>query len=126
QRVVKNESPRKFIGRNTGGRREALALAKRNEMIPPGDPVARCIDSGLQVVVSGRTIEVMTHVVFACPKQLDRSADDFGNVRALNHVVVGEASPEASAHAREVDGDVLFADAKRFRNLAPAAMRRLS
>src|SRR5690242_4941953 len=47
-------------------------------------------------------------------------------MRAFNHVVIGEAPAETSTHAREVNGDVPFTDAERFRDLAETTLRRLA
>ena len=53
---------------------EALAFAEGDEVIAPGDELARRVDAALEVVEAAGPVEVVLHVVFARPQQLHRHA----------------------------------------------------
>ena len=76
---------------------ELLALAEGDEVIAPRDQLAGGVDAALEEVEAGGTVEVVPHVVFARPQQLDRHADLLGDPRRLHHVVVGQPAAEAAA-----------------------------
>src|SRR6185503_9333603 len=51
-------------------------------------------------------VEIVRHIVFARPQQLDRDAYRFGDPRSLDHIVVAKTPAKAAANAREVKLDV--------------------
>src|SRR5258705_10838365 len=95
-------------------------------MVTPGNQVAGSVEAGLERVITCWTVKIVAHVVFARPQKFYGRASHLGNVSAFDHVIVGQTPPETSAHAREVNGDVLLRDAQRFRHLSEAALRRLA
>ena len=95
-------------------RRELLALAERDVVLAPRDQIARRVEPALEEVEAGGTIEVVPHVVFARPHELDRRpVHDARDPRRFRHVVVEDAAAEAAAGAHEVDGDVALGHAER-------------
>src|SRR5712675_3466325 len=95
-------------------------------MVTPCNQVAGSVEACLERVITRWTVKIVAHVVFARPQKFYRRAGHFRNVCALDHVVVRQTPPEASAHTREVNGDVLLRDAQGFRNLPEATLRRLA
>ena len=55
------------------------------------------VDAALQEVEARGPVEVVPHVVFARPQQLDRRAHLLGDPRRLDHVVVVQPPAEAAA-----------------------------
>lgn len=81
-------------------------------MIFPRDEFAAGIDAAREEMVACGAIVVVMEVIFAGPKKLDRNADFFGDGASFEHVIVGEATAEAAAHALQVDDDVIFRNAE--------------
>src|SRR4051812_42978494 len=75
---------------------------------------------------AGWTIEVVAHVVFARPLQLDRLADDLCDPCGFDHVVVGQSSTEAATNARLVNRDVGIGHTQRLRHERASRLRRLA
>ncbi len=71
-------------------------------MVLPGDQGTGRVDAAFEVVEAGGPIEVVAHVVFTRPQQLHRDADDAGDPRGFDHVVVAQAPAEAAADAHHV------------------------
>src|SRR4029450_13897251 len=90
-------------------------------MIAPANDLARFIEAGLQILKAARSIEVVTHVVFARPEKLDRGIDLLRDPRRLDHVIVGEATAETAAAALQMNGDRRVRNAECFGDEAAAA-----
>ena len=97
---------------NVGRIAELVALPVADEVIVPGDDLAGGVQAGLEVMEAARTVEIVRHVVFASPQELDRHADGLGDPGGFGHVVVGEAPAETAAGAHLVLDDVAFGDAQ--------------
>jgi hypothetical protein len=113
QCVVRNETPWEFVSIDACRARKVLAFAKAHKVIAPCHHFACRIDAALQEMESGRTIEVVAHVVFACPEELYRTADELGNPGRLDHVIVVETASETAAEAGQMNRDVTGRNAER-------------
>src|SRR5882762_9399522 len=69
QRVVRNEAPGKFIGRNPGSGCEFLTFTEGNEMVTPGNQVAGSVEAGLERVITRWAVKIVAHVVFTRPQK---------------------------------------------------------
>src|SRR5262245_18301837 len=65
---------------------------------------------------SRRSVQVVGHVVFTGPRQLDGHADLFRDRCRLDDIVVAEAATKTTANAREVKFDVSGSNAQRSRH----------
>ena len=63
---------------------ELVALAVADEVIVPRDELAGSVEAGLQVMEPAGPVEVVGHVVFARPEQLDGHADDCLAIQAAS------------------------------------------
>src|ERR1044072_3847135 len=78
---------------------EASDCSGRQSVIPgQGTPVPS--DSSLHPVACGRAIEIVGHIVFARPHQLNRLANGLRNLCRLGWIVCHVATTEATAHQR--------------------------
>src|SRR6266496_4381297 len=94
-------------------------------MIAPRNELARRIDTASEVVETGRPIEVVLHVVFTRPQELDRHARLFGDRRRLHHVVVAQATTKPATTARDVDRDVRLGNIQSAGDESATALRLL-
>ena len=76
-------------------------------MVIESDHPAIVIDTRPEIVPCGRAIEIVAHVVFAGPLQLDGATDFSCDPGSFDHEVVPQAPPEAAANAFQV-GRVFF------------------
>ena len=65
-------------------------------MILPRNEFTIRVDRALEVVPAARAVEIVLHVVFACPQQLHRYTYFFRDVRRFVHEVVVQASTEST------------------------------
>ncbi len=127
ERVVLDEAAREVGARVPGLRRDGGAAAVRDEVIAPRHDMAGRVESAFEEVEPARAVEVVPHVVFARPLQLDRRAVHFlRNPRGFDDVVVGEPAAESTTTAQLVHGDVGFGDAERARDALERVARRLA
>src|ERR1700736_4274065 len=100
----------KFRGKLVRTQRQAagdlVRLAERNEVIAECLYFSLRVETRLEEMKSGGTIEIVLDVVLPIPQQLDRCADLLGYPCRLDHVVVHEAPAEAAAATSHMDGDI--------------------
>src|SRR5690242_20605511 len=65
------------------------------------------IEAGIHDITAGRTIEVVSHVVFARPEELDGLVNCLRNEDGFRREIEshGPLSPKTAAYKRGVDGD---------------------
>ena len=76
-----------------------------NEVIGPSDDSSLLIDSATHAAHAGWAIEVVLHIVFVCPDELDRRGDVTRDLSGFGLEVVLDAPAEASTHEGGVHGD---------------------
>jgi hypothetical protein len=85
--VVRDEARRELDAgmiRRVGEALLALRIVTvADEVVAPGDKLARRIDTRLEEMEAAGTIVVVPHVVFARPQDLDRHTDLLGDRRGL-------------------------------------------
>jgi hypothetical protein len=84
------------------------------DAIGPRNKISFPIDAAAETVHAGRTVKIMSEVVFAGPDELDRSLDVTRDLEGLVIKRHAEAAAEASTHEGDVDSDVAFVDAEDF------------
>src|SRR5205823_10512997 len=94
-------------------------------MMSPRDGLALRIHSAGNVVIGGRAIEIMLHVIFASPHQLDWFPDNLCYLRGLDREVGHVTTSERSARKQRMNNNALRCDARDlgYRRLHP--LRRL-
>jgi hypothetical protein len=90
-----------------------IAADCANEVAAPRGQLTVGVEPAGEPVEAAGPVEVVTHVVFARPLQLDRHADDLRDPGRLDRVVVREAPAEAAAGAQEVRRDLVRRDPQR-------------
>ena len=88
----------------------------RNHLEAHRRGLAVLAEAGGQRVHRLRPVEVVRHVVFARPQQLDRLVDGLGDLRRLDDVVDVDAPAEAAAEEGGAKGHVFGLHAERFRD----------
>src|SRR6202023_384640 len=118
QRSAELEIRHEFRGKLLRAQRRAVGelvpLAEGYEVVTEGRYFPLGIESGLEEMKSGGTIEVMPDIVLPIPQELHGRADLLGNPCRFDHVVVHEAPAEAAAATSHVDGDVRLIEAESF------------
>ena len=71
------------------------------------------VQPGLQLVHTHRTVEVMRHVVFTRPQQLDRPSHGFGDLRRLHDEIKLNPAAKTTAQERRFQIDVFRLEAQR-------------
>ncbi len=74
-----------------------FVVAIGDKVIAPRDHLARSIHSAFEEVESAWPVVIVLHVVFTSPDKLHRHARLHGDVRNLNHVVVGKSAAKRTA-----------------------------
>src|SRR5580698_2747022 len=113
QRIVRDEALREFSWAHGSGGNEPLAFTVADEVIAPGDQLARGIETCLQVLEASWTIIIVRHIVFTGPEQFHRKAGLLGDERGLHHVIIVETAPESASAADHMDGDFLVLQSQR-------------
>src|ERR1700676_5081958 len=72
------EFRRELVGVHVRARRSLAVLAERDEMIAEGLQLSSGVETRLEEMKAGRTIEIVLHVVLPIPQQLDRRTRLFG------------------------------------------------
>src|SRR6266436_8312228 len=95
------------------------------EMLPRGK-IALGIESAGKMVIRGRTIETVLHVVLTSPQDHYGFAGGFGNLRCFHDEVRLIAPAEAAAHQRGVHNHFLRRQSRYFRDDFLRPLRGLS
>src|SRR6266700_7084672 len=84
-------------------------------MSPRHQPPPRIHGAG-HVVIGGRAIEIVLHVIFASPHQLDWLPDNLCYLCSFDRKVGHVATPESSARKQRMNNNALWRDARDLRD----------
>src|SRR5437660_3081565 len=85
-------------------------------MMSPGNRLTLRIHSAGHVMIGGGTIEIMLHVIFASPHQLDWLPDNLCYLRSFDRKVGHVATPERSARKQRMNNNALRSHASDLRD----------
>src|SRR5947208_12011114 len=85
-------------------------------MMSPRHGLALRIHSAGHVVIGGRAIEIMLHVIFASPHQLDWLPDNLCYLRSFDREVSHVATSERSARKQRMNNNALWSNARDLRD----------
>src|SRR5467141_588917 len=114
EKKVLEKGAGKLVGGDAGGGSELLAFAETDEVITPGDEVARGVQAALEEMKTGRAIMIVVKIVLASPEKFDGNADLLGDGAGFEHVVVGETAAESAAGTLHVNNDVVVGNIEDF------------
>ena len=96
-------------------RQQRTEHARRDDFVRPALHLTLVVERRFHHVVRRGPIEVVAHVVFARPDQLDRATHLLRHERCFRHEVGNAAAAKTAAHQRGVYGDLVARDAERVR-----------
>src|SRR5262249_54093797 len=118
---VWNESSGELISWNN-------AATRSRYVIPEGDQFPARIQSCFEMVITGRTVIVMGHVILARPQQLHCDAgltgfgafisNQAGDLRNFNVIFVIKPSAETTTGADQMERDIVVFDTSRNRGVS--------
>ena len=112
----------KVFGLHVGA---AVVLRRARETVRPAGDLPIRIERRDQVVLAERSEEVVAHVLFARPQQLDRLADLLRQHHGFGDEVVRQPPAESAADARHAHLDLQAIDAGELRGDSRSAARHL-
>ena len=122
---VVDQSGREDAGPEAPAADRAAPVGERDEMVPKSGNPPLPVQRSFELVKAPRPEQVVRHVVFTRPLELDRTVDARGDRRRFAHEIVVQPAAETAAAAGLVHRDAVRSDAQRVRDVSDAAMRGL-